>query len=349
MKHPLSTFLKKIFVPACAGLALSLAFPLFAQSLDTASAPVQYTVTPQSPTPGARVLIEVRGVGSFLGDSLITWTENGRAVLSGTGASNYAFTAGALGEKTEITVSIHSTQYGLISRTFDFNPASVDLVWEADTTAPPLYAGKTLMSPGSSVRVAAFPAVFSGKTALRAGDLSFQWSLDGKAQPDVSGLGRNVFSFSGSQLQDSENVSVDAFYAGAAVAHGDVTIPASAPLLLFYAKDPLRGVLYDTALEGSAALPGQETIVHAEPYFFSTNSVRSGSLEYDWALDGQNVSGPNSARGELTLRQTGSGSGSANLSAQLQNTDNDKLLQNAQASLAVLFGAINPLNSLFGI
>jgi len=349
MKHVSSLFLKKIFAPTCAVVALSVALPLFAQSLDSSPAPVQYTVTPESPAPNTRVLIEVAGVGSFLGDSTITWSRDGKTVLSGTGASRYSFTTGNPGTETEVVVSIQSSQYGLISRTFDFNPSTVDLIWEADTTVPPMYPGKALMSPGSDVRVVAFPSVFSGGKRLGTSDLSFQWKLNDEVQPDASGLNRSAFSFTGNQLHQGEVVSVDVFRGGTRFAHGEIAIPTFAPLLLFYAKDPLRGVLYDTALEGSAALPGQEAILHAEPYFFSRQSLAAGTLQYVWALNGQEVTGPDSARGELTLRQTGSGSGSADLSAELQNTDDSKLLQGARASLTIFFGSSNPFSSLFGI
>lgn len=349
MKHFSSPFLKKTCALACATVALSYGLPLFAQALDSSAAPVQYTVTPQSPAPNTRVLIEVAGVGSFLGNSTITWSRDGKMVLSGTGASSYSFTTGNPGTETEVTVSIQSSQYGLLSRTFDFNPSSVDLVWEADTTVPPLYPGKALMSPGSDVRVAAFPNILSGRSTRAISDLSFQWTRNGQAQRDASGLGRNIFSFTGNQLHPSEIVSVDVVSEGTTLAHNEITIPASSPLLLFYAKDPLRGVLYDTALLGAAALPGEESIVHAEPYFFSRKSLSAGLLQYSWMLNGQGVSGPDSERGELVLRQTGSGSGSAELTAELQNTDDTKLLQGAAASLTILFGSSNPFSSLFGI
>ncbi len=90
-----------------------------------------------------------------------------------------------------------------------------------------------------------------------------------------------------------------------------LTIPATDPEIGMYVKDPLRGVLYDQALPSSVSLAGQEVTLRAVPYYFANESISNGSVSYVWALNGNTVTGPNSAQGELTLRQTQGGQGSA--------------------------------------
>jgi len=109
-------------------------------------------------------------------------------------------------------------------------------------------------------------------------------------------------------------------------------------------------VLYGRALgtTGSFTMPGSEITVRAEPYFFSLESETKGQLQYRWTLNGSDTSGPNSAAGELTLRQSGSGQGTASLSVSLQNLDSSKLLQGAQLYVQVLFGGATQGN-LFGL
>ncbi len=346
-----SRYKKHEYILALSALAMSLGMtaPLFAQSL-TGAEPVQYQVTPASPGPRSQVLIEVRGVGSFLGDSTVTWSRDGQVVLSGVGTARYSFTTGPVGEQTRVLVRIDSVQYGTIERTFLFNPSSVELLWEADTTAPPYYRGLPLMSGGARVTVAAFPSVRSGGGAVAPADLSYRWSLNGEPQPLASGLGRRIFTFSGSQLREGEEVALEVFYRGVPAGQGSAFLPAAAPRIVLYPKDPLRGVRWDTALGGAALLSGQETVVHAEPYFFSNDSAGRGTLEYRWSLEGQDIHGPDSAKGELTLRVAGEGGGSANLFVSLQNVENDKLLQNASAAVSILFGqSAGAFQRLFGI
>ena len=310
--------------------------------------PVQYIVSPETPGPGDKVSIEVQGVGGFLGDAGITWSQNGKVVLNGVGATDFSFVAGALGTQTSVHVQIVSPTEGTITHDFIFSPALVNLIWEADTTAPPLYRGKSLYSAGSALKVVAFPTVIVGGAHIPGSSLSFEWSLNDNDVPSQSGLGRSVFSFTGDQLQPSEDVAVDVLYGANKVGHSEVVIPASQPFLLLYDQDPLRGTLYDSALPGSISLGAKEITLQAAPYFFSNASLQSKSLQYSWTLDGEDSTGPQSAQGVLTLRQTGSGQGSATVEVSLQNNDTDKLVHAAQATLQMVFGSSGS-NSLFGL
>jgi len=311
--------------------------------------PVQYIVSPQFPGPNQQVAIEAQGVGSFIGDATITWTKNGATALSGVGARNFTFMTGGLGSQTQVHVEIDSPTQGTLTHDFTFSPSAVDLVWEADTTVPPFYRGKALYSAGSTLKIVAFPSVVVGGKNVSASSLSYQWSVDGNPLTDQSGLGATSITFQGSQLQTSEDVSVDVYLGGAQVGYGEVSIPAQNPALVLYADDPLRGVLWDEALPSALSLTQNELTVAAVPYFFSNASARASTLAYTWTLNGQDTSGPNSAQGILTLRQTGSGTGAAQLGVSVQNNDIDKLVQAAQTALTLVFGQTSSGGSLFGL
>ncbi len=310
--------------------------------------PVQYIVSPETPGPYAPVYIEAQGIGSFLGNSTITWSVDGTSVRSGIGVRTFSFTTGGLGKTTRVDVVINSSDYGTLEHTFVFNPSQLSLVWEANTTVPPFYRGKALMSPGAAVRVVAFPTVLEGGALVAASGLSYQWRLNGSPMPAQSGLGQNVFAFTSDELHLGETVSVDAFYGAATAGHAEITIPAVRPALVLYEHDPLRGVLYNQALGAQFSMPSSELTVRAEPYFFSIESARRGALQYSWQLNGQDITGPNTTQGELTLRQTGAGQGSAGLSVLLQNNDTARILQAAQTTASVLFGAQGG-GSFFGL
>lgn len=317
-------------------------------SIGAPPAPVQYTVIPEIPAPNATVNIGVAGVGNFVGNSPITWTLNGTVAKEGVGERTFSFTAGSLGVKTTVGVSIRSSEHGTITNTWVFTPSLVNLVWEARTTVPPLYGGKARYSLGSGIMVFAFPEVIQNGKRIPDSQLSFQWKVNGQPAVEKSGLGRSTLMFQGSQLRSAETASVEVFSNSAPVAYSEITIPAAEPQLILYAREALRGVLYNTALPNTHRMGGAETTVRAEPYYFSRTSLSSGSLVWSWTLNGNPTSGPNSGNGELTLRSQGDGGGSAVLGVSLQNSGATTFLQAAKNSVTLLFGA-QQRSTTFGI
>ena len=325
---------------------------LFAQvaCAQTLPDPVQYIVAPEVPGPQTQVTIEAQGVGGFLGDTQVTWRQDGVVTKQGAGESRYTFTTKALGKTTTVQVTIASQTQGTFTRTFTFNPSALNLVWEADTTVPPFYTGKALWSAGSPLRIVALPVVYAGGNRVAASALSYQWSLNDEPQPNKSGLGRAAFAFIGDQFSNRENISVDAYYGAALVAHGEITVSAAAPALVLYQRDALRGLVLDTAFPSSISLLGKEITVQAQPFYFSGPDYRSGNVTYAWQLNGGDATGPEANAGILTLRQTGSGEGSAQINVTLQNYGADTFVQQASAVLNLLFGHQNSLlNGIFGL
>ncbi|MEI6864007.1 MAG: hypothetical protein WCK46_01365 [Candidatus Adlerbacteria bacterium] len=313
--------------------------------------PLQFIVSPENPGPNQLVNIEVNGVGQFLGNSDMVWQQNGKAVAAFAGKKSFSFTTGGVGFITQIHLIINSPALGVMTHDFVFNPSVVNLVWEADTYTPLLYKGKALYSGGSNLHVTAFPTVMVGGKLAETNKLSFQWRRGDDLVTDASGLGRNSFAFQGDQLQTEEDISVKVYSGTTAVGEGDIVVPASAPQVLMYNKDPLRGELLDEGMQNSVSLQQKEITLQAEPYFFSNTSVQRKALVYTWQLSGQETTGPNAAQGILTLRQTGSGGGQADLSVSVQNTDTSKFVQSADASLQLLFGQQtgSALSSFFGL
>jgi hypothetical protein len=341
-----STLLRSLIL----GLALA-ALPAVAsaQALYSAGpAPVQYTLIPETPGPSTSVTISVAGVGTFVGNSNITWSVDGTTAAQGVGLNKFKFTTGALGHTTTVKVTINSTEYGTITNTWTFNPSLINLVWEAHTTTPPMFMGHALYSKGSRLTVFAFPQVMKNGSRIPDSQLSFQWQLDEQPQPDASGLGRNTFSFQGNQLHTAEEVSVDVYSGSSVVGHADLTIPSTDPQLVMYPRDPLRGILYNSALGGSYTLPGEEVTVHAEPYYFSGTSATGSQYDWKWTLNGNPTSGPDAGKGEMTLRTQGGQKGTAILGVSLQNNAAYTYLQSAENSISLTFGG-QTSSSVFGL
>lgn len=320
-----------------AALALLLMFGVHTHA-QTVPAPIQYVVASETPGAHETVIIKAEGVGSFLGSANFTWSQDGKITKTGIGERTYSFTTGNLGERTAVRVTIDSSQ-GIFTKTFNFNPSRINLIWEAYTSVPPLYRGKPLYSAGSDYKIVALPTVYAGAARVSASALSYQWFYKGSLVPEVSGLGKNTFTKTGDQLQTGESVAVEVYYGVTKVGRAELFIPASDPTIVFYQRDPLRGVLYDAAIPAGISLSGREITVKAEPFFFSTASLKSGLIPFVWTLNDSEVAGPDSAQGILTLRQSGSGRGSANVGVSMQNANTDQLVQEAETSLQIVFGA----------
>lgn len=332
------------------GLCLLWITPAHAQGIVQQPDPVQYTVVPETPGPNELVRIVVDGIGTFLGNSVVTWQKNDVTVASGIGLRSYSFTTGGVGEVTRVRVSVASTVHGTITREFVFSPSVVHLVWEADTTAPPFYQGKALYTAGSRIKVAAFPTVLLQGARVPNNQISFQWRHNDALVPEQSGLGKNTFTVYGDQLQTGENILVDLYINSTLVGQGRIFVPAVEPQVLVYSRDPLRGLLLDQALFGNVSLSGKEVTLQAEPFFFANVSKIRETLRFAWTLNNLEATGPDSARGLLTLRQTGSGAGFASVGVTLQNTDLDRLIQSADTALGIAFGQSSSLiSNLFGI
>lgn len=337
-----------VFVTALAVAAGTFAYAglVHGQAQD----PIQFIIAPDTPGPNEPVVIQLEGVGTFLGTSNISWSLNGSVEKSGAGERTFSFTTGALGSRSTVRVVIDSGSQGLITRTLTFSPSLVNMLWEADTTVPPLYKGKALYSAGSKLTVLAFPVVYSGSSRVAASALTFQWFLNDEPLVNQSGRGKSAITFFGDQLRTEEVVTVDVYYGNTKVARGTATIVATAPEIVFYEQSPLRGVLYEEALPGAIALQEKEISVKAEPFYFSRNAQSSGALSYSWLLNGTETSGPDASRGVLTLRQAGSGTGSALIEASLQNNANDQFVQAARSVVQIVFGAqTGGLLNLFGL
>ncbi len=338
---------QKITGVALAILLLCTSPSVHAQTLSKSPDPVQYIVAPETPGPGERVVIEVQGIGTFLGDSTITWQQDGKTVSSGN-SRTFSFIAGGVGSVTHIHLIITSASQGTITHDFSFYPSVVNMLWEADTTTPLLYKGRALYSAGSSLKVVAFPIVMSGGSLIPTSKLSFQWTHGDTPAPNQSGLGRNTFSFVGDELggKGGEDAQVEVYFGGNKVGRGEITIPASTPQVVLYPQDPLRGELLDSATSGVGSLNTKEITLKAEPYFFARNN----NLNFAWTLNGQETAGPDAARGLLTLRQTGDSAGSAQIEVSVQNNGINTLLQSGAATLQLLFGKQNSLlSSFFGL
>ena len=246
--------------------------------------------TPPLPGPNAPVTISIESYIIDLYKTSISWAVDGTVLLKGIGKTTFSFQNGPSGKTTTVTLSIVTSSGELISKDFSFNPAGVSIMWEADTYTPPFYKGKPLMVPQALIRIVATPDTIRSGSPFGAGDLVYDWRRDDATDSTASGYLKNVYSFMGPKPLTNTKITLGvSSLDGSSQSEMELTLPQVRPFVLFYEKDPLLGVWYNSPLKNEATLTKKEISINAEPYFFSNEGPAEGSaptLKYTWSVNG---------------------------------------------------------------
>lgn len=322
-------------------LVFSLTLTTYAQTLSELGFDLQdaleVEVRPEIPEAGERVTIRVQNFSSDFTRATITWYVNGVERASGTGMTNFSFTAGDVGERTTVRMVAQKIGGGTVDQTFSFMPVEVSLLWEATSYVPPFYKGKTLHTRESPVRVVAFPEFRSNGTLLDPDRLVYTWTVDGKPRPDLSGFGkRTALLFANDTYRESIPVRVEVATIDNSIKGTEhITIPSIQPFLVFYKHEPLLGTRYETAIQNTYTLRTPEIRFIAEPYFFNTPDSKSSTLAYEWRLNNNVIDFTDIEPNRITLRHT---EGTGNATLRLTATHNNSTLEYGQQSVTIRFG-----------
>jgi hypothetical protein len=267
-----------------------------------------------------------------LNSANITWYKDGKSVLSGKGETKYSFITGPVGTESTIEIKVALLSGTSFSKTITISPASVDLVWEADSYVPPFYEGKALHPRQGSLKVVAMPDFVKGGKRISPSNLIYQWTSGINVLQSQSGYGKNVLVINGSLLGKDENIeALVTDPLNGLTADSIIDIAPVDPQIVFYKNDPYYGELFDESLTGSFNLNTDEVQILAAPYYFTNEN---GALNYEWQLNGQTIpelSGSMTAIFKKPQGETGQSSIS------LQVTNANRVLQEADGSLIMNF------------
>ncbi len=280
-------------------------------------------INPKYPKPGEVVNIKLSSYGYSLENSKISWFVNQKLQLEGSAKKEHVVTMGPNGSQTTVTILVENSAGKQIVKNLTFNPADVDLIWEADTYVPDDYKGAALPSLGSKVRVTAIPNLKETGFNIPANELIFTWTKDYKILPNQSGRGRDSFSFDLDQpntqidiLIQSPNFKIEAYNRVVVVAHK--------PELILYPIKPLLGRILE-AFSSSFTISPDISGLQIEPYFIPKNLISQGLIRYDWSTSNQTV--VSSSKNSINLDQLNNqekSSLSVKLYSRLENTVLDK-------------------------
>ncbi len=286
------------------------------------------------PGPNETITLEAVSTSADLSVSTIRWTVNGIVRQTGAGATTLTVTSGALGERTVIGVSATIPGQPPLQTTLTIVPAAVSIVWETDTSVPPWYHGKPLLSSESPLTLMALPAIISGGTPVDPAKLIYTWKKNGFTLPQ-SGMGRRSIILPGPQRFTGYSIEVvAATQDGSLAARTTIFMNARDPEAIIYEQHPLLGTRFNQPLTGDMTLSDDEATLRVEPFYFSRSAI-SSDLTTTWSINRKPATTPPSEGREITLRRTDA-SGRSSIGVFLANRAND--LQDATASFTLRFG-----------
>lgn len=297
----------------------------------SATADFYITLTPQNPAPLSVVTARVNSFHFDVNRASITWTVGGKVLSKGIGKNVVNFDAPAFGKKMTISADVTTAEGDFGSDSIILVGNDLDFLWEAITTTPVSYKGRSLPSMQSRVKVTAVPYMFKNGQMLKSSDLIYEWFLDFKKDSNSSGAGKDYFIF---QAKDQDDYTVSlkvsnrtndiVFEKGIILPFGNMS-----PKILLYMDHPLEGPRYEEALKGSVEVDS-EISIRAEPFFFSRNSI-----SFDWKMNRKSIL-PDEVPNILKLKVPEGERGESAITLNVKNNFN--VLQFANTALKIIFG-----------
>lgn len=288
-------------------------------------------IIPEYPRAYQNVYVNLSLYTDDLNSAYITWFNNGKVALEGTGKTSYAFRTGAPGEEVRIEVVVVLKNGISFNRFFSVNPASVDLVWEADSYVAPFYAGKALHSKQGSLKIVAFPEFYSKGKRIDSSNLIYSWYLNDEAIQSQSGYGKSSAVINGNLLGGTEKIYLlvrDPVTNITAESYLD--IPTVDPQVLFYKNDPYYGRILEQSLANTYELKTTDLEIIATPFFMSQDG---NNIQYDWKINGSTEPQLQGSRSAVFKKPDVNG----NSLISIDITNPSKILQLGQGKLQIIF------------
>jgi len=282
---------------------------------DAAGENLDISLSPQYPGPYDEVAISLSSYTYNLNNSNISWRLNGVEKLSGRGKTVFSFRVGDIGSKNNLSIYIATLEGDVLTREITIIPATVDLLWTAETYTPFYYKGRALPTINSKIKFTAIPH-FSNNN-----NLVYKWSSGSQEFPSVSGLEKSSFTyltgnFSG---QNAVTVKVESLD-GKSVALATANIPNINSEVILYEEDPLYGVLYNRSLGNNFELKKDRIVIRAEPFYFSSKDLEG--IIYKWFMNDNPIKSSTPELPNVLSLVTGGNSGSTDIGINVLNSQN---------------------------
>lgn len=309
--------------------------PALLHAQDVGAEPLTVRISPQYPKPYQTVVVTPASTLIDLSASTVSVSANGTLVQKGTGAEKANVTLGAPGTAT--TISVSAVNNGkTYTKQVVVRPADAALIIEPSTTAHPFYKGGVAVAPEGGLRLIALPDLRNASGRIAPESLVYTWRLGDRVLEAQSGIGKTTLTATAPvRYRDTTVTLTVATQDSSIVAQTSAVVAPIDPLMRVYSNDPLLGPLFEKAFSGTVTLTGNEQTFRTVPYFFPSTPTLT------WFVNSA-VSG---ADRDITLRSTGSGGGTATLTASGKHPQN---FQTASTRITVKFGNESGLG-IFGL
>ncbi len=298
---------------------------------------VSSLVVPSSPGMFDDVTIKLQSFSIDLNQADIAWFVDDKFMQMETGGIFFSFRTKGIGDPVRIEAVIDMGIFGNITKTYVFNPAKVDFLWQAiDSYTPPFYKGKALPAPEAEIKVVAIPTTNADYTKSRNPKaLVYQWEKNYSNTPFLnrSGYGKNSVTFKRNMLRAEESVGVRVYSGDVTLGYEEIIFSQYEPEIVFYENKALDGVWYERAIGDNLNLQSRETTILPEPYYFSTEKRTSRNIKAYWFLNKERLNSRENTDGSITLRVADGNSDTWNLSIRIENLSS--ILQNVTARLSL--------------
>ncbi len=306
--------------------SIFVAIILFCSFLGTVFAQVQNTdvtlnINPTYPAPNQNINATLGSYVLDLNKANISWSVNGKEIISGVGKKSFSFNTGNMGSSLILEARMNTIDGQSIIKNITLTPTEMDMLWEAyDSYTPPFYKGKALAPSQGIFKVVAIPNLITSTGKSNASNLSYSWSKDSTSQPDYSGWGKSYFIFKNSYLDENNVVQVTASdISGTTNTSGTITLNTVKPQIIFYKKNLSLGTQWEKALTNGLQINANGEILVVEPYFFSPKNIQSPDLTFDWSFNGQPTQTPD-PKNILAIKPVSGQTGSARIKVAINNT-----------------------------
>lgn len=319
--------------------------PLLASAnLNGTSEDIILKTNPQIPIPNKILSLNLNSGLTNLGTSEIAWYKNNVLQSKGYGEKSFSFVVGNTGSSDIITAVILTQGGKTFTKRIVFRPAEVDLLWESDSTVPPFYEGKALVSKQSMVKIVAVPNIIDLKgNKINPKNLVYRWKKNWEVLGGFSGLGKNIYLFDSSKTFKNNLITVEVqTLDGRFKASQSVMFSFHRPKIVFYKSDPLLGIMFGNAIVNNFNLSGDEATFFVQPFFFSKSDVFN-NLKWKWSMNGKEIKGQQGVD-MLTFKRP-ENKGFASIELNIQNVN--RFLQFAAGGFKISFGEDKKSNVSF--
>lgn len=332
--------LKYILMKNCAYILLlmlifALSSTVSAQIEVPSTTDINIELIPSSPKPNELVSASITSYSTDINSAKITWSVNGKTQKSGVGEKGFIFNSGDTGTTNIIYISVKTKEGELIERSLTVSPVSVDLIWQNDSFVPPFYKGKALYSHQNKITFIALPHIFDNGKEVSPKNLIYTWKKNGSVVDSASGYGKNTYTTEGSVISRTLNIEVNVTSPTTnAGGYAHTIVTPIEPSIVFYKKNPLYGIEFQTALSGAVNIKNSNEInILAVPFFFGVTDKKSIDLTYIWSINGSEIS--NTGSSNQVFRKKEGTEGNSFISLSIENSN--KILQYASADFNLVF------------